>query len=112
MTVVFTAARSPRRHQGRQPGPGPGAFAFTVVMLSGVVSKILSASSRLGPLHHPVLPYTVISGFMSGMARILIVPADRDPWLGQAQPTGVWIGTLQSLPSLLQGANRWNRCWP
>ncbi|MYA90787.1 MAG: SulP family inorganic anion transporter, partial [Synechococcus sp. SB0663_bin_10] len=48
------------------------------------------------------MPYTVISGFMSGIGIILIV-LQLGPALGQKGPPGGVMGTLQSLPQLLAG---------
>lgn len=47
-----------------------------------------------------MMPYTVISGFMSGIGLILII-LQMAPFLGQASPPGGVIGTLQALPDLL-----------
>jgi SulP family sulfate permease len=46
------------------------------------------------------MPYSVISGFMSGIGIILII-LQIAPFLGQPSPAGGVIGTLQSIPTLL-----------
>jgi SulP family sulfate permease len=48
------------------------------------------------------MPYTVISGFMSGIGTILII-LQIGPLLGQPAPPGSVLGTLRALPELLQG---------
>ena len=50
------------------------------------------------------MPYTVISGFMSGIGVILII-LQTAPFLGQASPKGGVIGTIQNLPSLISNIN-------
>jgi SulP family sulfate permease len=46
------------------------------------------------------MPYSVISGFMSGIGVILII-LQIAPFLGQPSPAGGVLGTLQNLPALL-----------
>ena len=48
------------------------------------------------------MPYTVISGFMSGIGVILIV-LQIAPFLGQKSPKGGVLGTLGNIPELLGG---------
>ncbi len=74
---------------------------MTVVMLAGVF-QILFGLLRLGR-YITQMPYTVISGFMSGIGIILIV-LQIGPFLGQAIPKGGVIGTLSTLPALVQNA--------
>ena len=99
MTVVFTAVLATLTTKADSPAQAL-AIAFTVVMLSGVF-QILYGVLRLGR-YITQMPYTVISGFMSGIGTILIV-LQIGPLLGQAPPPGGVLGTLQSLPQLLQG---------
>jgi len=47
-----------------------------------------------------MMPYTVVSGFMSGIGLILII-LQIGPFLGSAPPPGGVIGTLESLPTLI-----------
>ncbi|BAZ16999.1 sulfate transporter/antisigma-factor antagonist STAS [Calothrix sp. NIES-4071] len=78
------------------------AMAFTVVMLSGVF-QILFGLLRLGK-YIIMMPYSVISGFMSGIGVILII-LQIPPFLGHEAPKGGLIGTLQNLPQLLAKLN-------
>lgn len=78
------------------------AMAFTVVMIAGLF-QILLGLLRLGK-YITLMPYSVISGFMSGIGIILIV-LQLAPFLGQASPPGGVVGTLRALPTLLQQAN-------
>lgn len=47
-----------------------------------------------------MMPYTVVSGFMSGIGIILAI-LQLAPFLGQASPKGGVIGTLQAIPELV-----------
>ena len=97
MTVVMTAVIA--NLTASNPTNGM-AMAFTVVMLAGVF-QILLGTLRLGR-YITQMPYTVISGFMSGIGFILIV-LQLGPALGQAIPPGGVMGTLQHLPQLVAG---------
>ena len=97
MTVVMTAVIA--NLTARDPENGM-AMAFTVVMMAGLF-QILLGLLRLGR-YITQMPYTVISGFMSGIGFILIV-LQLAPALGQKGPPGGVMGTLQSLPRLLAG---------
>ncbi len=99
MTVVFTAVLATLTTRASSPAEAL-AIAFTVVMLSGVF-QILYGVFRLGK-YITQMPYTVISGFMSGIGTILIV-LQIGPLLGQEPPLGGVMGTLRNLPQLLQG---------
>ena len=98
MTVVFTSvilsltATAPDKEIAM-------AMAFTVVILAGIF-QILFGVFRLGR-YVTQMPYTVISGFMSGIGAILVI-LQLPAFLGQKAPGGV-IGTLPSLPSLVAG---------
>jgi SulP family sulfate permease len=98
MTVVMTAVIASLT--ARNPENGL-AMAFTVVMLAGVF-QIVFGLLKLGR-YITQMPYTVISGFMSGIGCILII-LQLGPFLGQAIPKGGVIGTLTALPQLLQNA--------
>ena len=80
------------------------AMAFTVVMLAGIL-QILFGIFKLGK-YITLMPYSVISGFMSGIGVILII-LQIGPLLGQATPRGGVLGTLQALPMLVA-----NLRWP
>ncbi|MEN8444134.1 MAG: SulP family inorganic anion transporter, partial [Cyanobacteria bacterium J06555_13] len=73
-------------------------MAFTVVMMAGIF-QIIFGLLRLGK-YVTMMPYTVISGFMSGIGIILVI-LQLAPFLGQAIPPGGVIGTLQAIPTLL-----------
>lgn len=97
MTVIMTAVIA--NLTTSNPANGM-AMAFTVVMLAGVF-QILLGALRLGR-YITQMPYTVISGFMSGIGCILIL-LQVGPALGQAIPPGGVMGTLQHLPELVAG---------
>lgn len=95
MTVVMTAVIA----QLTAANPENGlAMAFTVVMMAGIFQMILGAL-RLGK-YITMMPYTVISGFMSGIGIILVI-LQLAPFLGQAIPPGGVMGTLRAIPDLL-----------
>ncbi len=77
------------------------ALAFTVVMLSGLF-QILFGYLRLGRYVN-LLPYPVISGFMTGIGCILII-MQVDPALGYAAPATV-ASALTVLPGYLSSPN-------
>ncbi|RUR75749.1 SulP family inorganic anion transporter [Chlorogloeopsis fritschii PCC 9212] len=95
MTAIITAmiARNPEHGM---------AMAFTVVMLSGVF-QILFGIFQLGK-YIILMPYSVISGFMSGIGVILII-LQIPPFLGHATPEGGLMATLTKLPQLLANLN-------
>jgi SulP family sulfate permease len=95
MTVVMTAVIANLTAADPENGL---AMAFTVVMMAGVF-QIIFGSLRLGR-YVTMMPYTVISGFMSGIGIILVI-LQFAPFLGQASPPGGVVGTLQSIPNLL-----------
>jgi SulP family sulfate permease len=98
MTVVFTAVIASLT--ARNPENGL-AMAFTVVILAGLL-QIVFGFLRLGR-YITQMPYTVISGFMSGIGIILVV-LQIGPFLGQAIPKGGVMGTLNALPQLVANA--------
>ena len=99
MTVVFTAVILSFTSQIPDKGTAL-AMAFTVVVLAGVF-QILFGFFRLGR-YITMMPYTVISGFMSGIGVILVI-LQLAPFLGQSSPPGGVIGTLGALPELAAG---------
>jgi sulfate permease, SulP family len=98
MTVVITTVIA--NLVARYPDTGL-AMAFTVVMLGGIL-QILFGLMRLGQ-YITLLPYTVISGFMSGIG-VIIVLLQLPPLLGYPATGGV-VGTLQDLPVFLATPN-------
>ena len=77
------------------------AMAFTTVMLGGLF-QILFGVFRLG-IYVTLMPYTVISGFISGIGLIIIL-LQVGPFLGTASTPNA-IETLRQLPELLSNAN-------
>lgn len=95
MTVVMTAVLTTMLADYPEQGL---AMAFTVVMIAGVFQMLLGALN-LGK-YITLMPYSVISGFMSGIGFILII-LQMPPLLGHENPGGGVIGNLQALPGLL-----------
>ncbi len=101
MTVIMTAVIANLTTAVDDPDKGL-AMAFTVVMMAGVF-QILFGVLRLGK-YVTLMPYTVISGFMSGIGIILVI-LQLAPFLGQKAPKGGVLGTLGALPDLLSNIN-------
>lgn len=99
MTVVMTAIVSSLTASNPENGL---AMAFTAVMLAGVF-QIFFGVFRLGK-YITLMPYSVISGFMSGIGVILII-LQIAPFLGQRAPKGGVWGTISNLPTLLANIN-------
>ncbi|MDJ0902510.1 MAG: SulP family inorganic anion transporter [Xenococcus sp. MO_188.B8] len=99
MTVVMTAVIASLTAANPENGI---AMAFTVVMLAGVF-QIIFGALKLGR-YVTLMPYTVVSGFMSGIGVILII-LQTAPFLGQASPQGGVLGTVQNLPQLIANTN-------
>ncbi|MBK1723054.1 SulP family inorganic anion transporter [Thiocystis violacea] len=95
MTVVMTAIIASLVAVNPDQGM---AMAFTVVMLAGLF-QMLFGVLKLGKFV-TLMPYTVISGFMTGIGLILVI-LQIGPLLGQAAPAGGVIGTLNALPEML-----------
>lgn len=89
MTVVMTAIVV-------QYADKPG-MAFTIVMLGGML-QVLFGVLKLGRLIN-LMPFPVISGFMSGIGFIIIL-LQVAPFLGQANPGGGPLRVFLSLPGL------------
>ena len=99
MTVVMTAIVASMTAANPDNGL---AMAFTVVMLAGVF-QIIFGVFKLGK-YITLMPYSVISGFMSGIGVILII-LQIAPFLGQAAPKGGVMATVQAIPDLLSKIN-------
>ncbi|MGD8206781.1 MAG: SulP family inorganic anion transporter [Thiohalocapsa sp.] len=95
MTVVFTAVVTTLIAANPENGM---AMAFTTVMLAGAF-QVLFGLLKLGR-YVTMMPYTVISGFMSGIGFILII-IQMPPLLGFASPQGGVLGSLTALPDLI-----------
>ena len=93
MTVIMTAVLTSM--MAKYPETGM-AMAFTVVMMAGAF-QILLGTLKLGK-YITLMPYSVISGFMSGIGVILII-LQLSPLLGHAAPSGGVMGTLSELPN-------------
>jgi SulP family sulfate permease len=96
MTVIMTAVIAQLMAANPEQGM---AMAFTVVMLAGLFQMLFGAL-KLGR-YVTMMPYTVVSGFMTGIGIILIV-LQLGPFLGQAPPPGGVTGTLTTLPALFE----------
>lgn len=92
MTVIMTAILTSM--MAKYPETGM-AMSFTVVMMAGAF-QILLGTLKLGK-YITLMPYSVISGFMSGIGVILII-LQVSPLLGHAAPPDGVIGTLSALP--------------
>ena len=77
---------------------GNPAMAFTVVMLGGLLQMLFGAL-KLGRLIN-LMPFPVISGFMSGIGFIIII-LQVAPLLGQENPAGGPLSALLNFPALL-----------
>ena len=100
MTVVFTSVIISLTATAPDEGTAM-AMAFTVVMLAGVF-QILFGVFRLGR-YVTQMPYTVISGFMSGIGAILVI-LQLPAFLGQQAQGGV-KGTIVRIPDLLSNVD-------
>ena len=105
MTVVFTAVivalMVPDPATGMVP-ENAMAMAFTTVMLAGIFQVVFGVL-KLGR-YVTLMPYTVISGFMSGIGLILII-IQLPGLLGHASPGGGVLGSLEALPGLFAEVN-------
>lgn len=94
MATVFTKLIAENPESGL-------AMAFTAVMLSGLF-QILFGVLRLGQFI-TLMPYTVISGFMSGIG-VIIVTLQVAPLVGYPAQSGV-VAALQQWPEALSNPN-------
>lgn len=98
MTVVMTAILV--RFTSIDPVNGP-AMAFTVVMMGGIF-QILFGFFGLGSYIN-LVPYPVISGFMSGIG-IIIILLQLGPLLGHIA-LGNPLNAVEALPNMLSHIN-------
>lgn len=96
MTVIMTAVIANLIASNPEQGM---SMAFTVVMLAGGF-QILFGIMKLGN-YVTMMPYTVVSGFMTGIGVILII-LQLGPILGHPTPPGGVQGTVSALPGLLK----------
>ena len=78
------------------------AEAFTIVIMAGLIQILLSVM-RIGRFV-AYTPYSVISGFMSGVG-IIIILVQSLPFVGGTIATGGPVGAIRSWPSLLDDFN-------
>ncbi len=95
MTVIMTAVLTSM--MAKYPETGM-AMTFTVVMMAGAFQIVLG-TLKLGK-YVTLMPYSVISGFMSGIGVILII-LQLSPLMGHAAPSGGVLGTLSALPETI-----------
>ncbi len=90
MTVVMAAIVTKYAHEP--------AMAFTVVMMAGLI-QIGFGFARLGRFIS-LMPYPVISGFMSGIGVIIII-LQLGPIVGHVNPRGGPLSAVAALPASL-----------
>ncbi|ELA4931443.1 SulP family inorganic anion transporter [Vibrio vulnificus] len=95
MTVIMTAVLTSM--VAKYPESGI-AISFTIVMMAGAF-QVLIGTLKLGK-YITLMPYSVVSGFMSGIGVILII-LQLSPLLGHAAPAGGVLGTLSALPETI-----------
>ena len=95
MTVVMAAVFAD--YTARDPVHGP-VLAFTVVMLGGLF-QILLGVFKFGR-YISLIPFPVISGFMSGIGVIIIL-IQIAPLLGHAAPPGGPLAALLGIPAVV-----------
>ena len=78
------------------------AEAFTIVIMAGLI-QILLGVMRIGRFV-AFTPYSVISGFMSGIG-IIIMLLQTLPFLGATGATGGPVGVIRALPNAINNAN-------
>ncbi len=99
MTVIMTAVLSSLIASNPDKGV---AMAFTVVMLAGGF-QMLFGFLRLGR-YVTLMPYSVVSGFMSGIGVILIV-IQLPAFVGVNDVSGSVLSIIQRLPDVLSRIN-------
>ncbi len=100
MTLMFTAVLT--NLAARHPDHAL-ALGFTAVVIAGA-TQIAVGALKLGRFI-TLMPYSVVSGFMSGIGVLLIL-LQAPAFLGHAAPGGGAIGILRTLPDLAQDI-RW-----
>ena len=102
MTVIVTAVITELMTLYPEDPQKALAMAFTVTMLAGLF-QISFGLLRLGR-YITMLPYNVISGFMTGIGVILIF-IQIAPFLGQETPKGGVLAVIRELPDLIANIN-------
>ncbi|MEM6611035.1 MAG: SulP family inorganic anion transporter [Cyanobacteria bacterium P01_C01_bin.72] len=98
MTVVIATVFS---ELGKIEGDNGLALVFTVIMLAGIF-QIAFGMMRLGK-YITLMPYTVISGFMSGIGLIIIL-TQIAPFLGQKGSANV-VQSVKMYPEFIAQTN-------
>ncbi|MGB0467687.1 MAG: SulP family inorganic anion transporter [Pontibacterium sp.] len=98
MTVVMAAVFT--QFSALDPESGP-VLAFTVVIMAGALQALFGLL-KLGK-YITLMPFPVISGFMSGIGVIIIV-LQLGPLLGHAAAPGV-AASVQALPAFIASTN-------
>jgi SulP family sulfate permease len=101
MTVVMTAVIT--NLIATNPDNGL-AMAFAVVLVAGLTQLFLGLC-RLGR-YITLMPYSVISGFMSGIGILLII-LQLYPLFGLPNPAGGALGAISGLPHLFSAIDWW-----
>ena len=104
MTVLMTAVvmNFANTYPGDDGRPIVLALSFTVVMLAGLF-QIGFGLLKLGR-SVTMMPYSVISGFMSGIGLILLV-LQLPPLLGQESVKGGVLANFQAIPTFITNAS-------
>jgi len=99
MTVVMTAVITTLVAADPERGLG---MAFAVVFIAGL-TQLAFGFFKLGR-YVTLMPYSVISGFMSGIG-ILLILLQIYPLFGETTPSGGAIGALKGLPDMIADLN-------
>lgn len=99
MTVIMAAVVTAMIAQYPETGL---AMAFTVVMIAGL-TQVLFGLLKLGK-YITLMPYSVISGFMTGIGCILII-MQFAPAVGVESPSGGVTGAVLALPDTLSNVS-------
>ncbi len=99
MTVIMAAVVTSMVAQYPESGL---AMAFTVVMIAGI-TQIIFGVLKLGK-YITLMPYSVVSGFMSGIGCILII-MQFAPAVGVDAPSGGVTGAIKSLSDTVDQIN-------
>ncbi|MEM6503570.1 MAG: SulP family inorganic anion transporter [Cyanobacteria bacterium P01_C01_bin.89] len=102
MTVLMTAVVLNFSNTYPDDRPLVLALSFTVVVLAGLF-QIGFGLLKLGR-YVTMMPYSVISGFMSGIGLILLV-LQLPPLLGQTSAKGGVLANVQEIPTFIANAS-------
>ncbi|MBB4658324.1 SulP family inorganic anion transporter [Parvularcula dongshanensis] len=102
MVVVFAGLVGEMTNQGVLPFGEVAGVVFTAVVLAGIL-QILMGAFRLGETIR-LVPYPVISGFMSGIGVIIIL-LQASRLLGSEPAGGGTIAAVQAIPGAVSDPN-------